>query len=302
MTSISFHLLTPEDERGLELWNCAAPFDPLSRSLFKEKVWEDSDLRPGGARLAEMDGEPAGLVVAVARQAEAGPRGYVKLLAVGPKHRRQGIGSLLLKQAENHLVEQGAAEVRIAESAPNYLTPGVDKRYSGADAFLRQQGYKETGVAVNMSVCLHDNLLIEESLGMAAPEGCLLRRARPDDKPQLLSFLAEHWPAWQAEALAALHSQPPTLFVALRDDRLIGFSAFECNNRGTGWFGPMGVASNARGGGLGRLLLARCLSAMAEMGFSEVTIPWVGPPEFYARAVGAKIHRTFGRYQKLLSS
>jgi len=302
MTSISTHRLTPEDERGLELWNRAATFDPLSRSHFKEKVWEDSDLRPGGVRLAELDGEPAGLVVAVARGAETRPRGYVKLLAVESKHRRQGIGSLLLKQAENYLAEQGVLEIRIAESAPNYLTPGVDKRYSGADDFLRQHGYKETGVAVNMSVRLHDNLLIKESLGMAAPEGCLLRRARPEDEPQLLTFLAKHWPGWQAEALSALRSQPPTLFVAVRDDRLIGFSAFECNNRGTGWFGPMGVAPIARRGGLGRLLLARCLSAMAEIGFSEVTIPWVGPPEFYARTVGAKIQRTFGRYQKLLSS
>lgn len=289
--------LTPEDD-ALELWNRSASHDCMSDALFREKFPEDDGVPTGGALVARQSGEAMGMVVSVLRAGDDAPRGYIKLLAVAPEHRRRGIGSQLLQRAEELLAALGVEEIRIAESAPNYLTPGIDARCTDALAFFRRHGYESTGKAINMLVDLVDNRPLEALIAQQPPTECRLARAATSDKDALLAFLAEHWPAWRSEASVALANDPPTLHLAWRGEQLVGFSAFECNNRGTSWFGPMGVAPDARKLGLGKLLLAQCLKDMAVMDFDQATIPWVGPPEFYTQTVGAKVSREFVRLSK----
>ena len=81
---------------------------------------------------------------------------------------------------------------------------------------------------------------------------------------------------------------------------VIAFAAWEANNLGMGWFGPMGTAPEARGEGIGRLLLLRCLEDMRNAGRRCATIPWVGPVPFYEQTVGARVWRTYIRYEKTL--
>lgn len=301
MNAVTLKPLTESDGHLLPLWNQAAEFDPMPADLWEEKVWKDAGVPDGGRMLAVRDGEPAGLLVAASRHSGQELRGYVKLLAVSPKFRRQGIGSQLLAHAERSLAELGCQEIRIAESAPNYLTPGVDQRYQAALPFFTSHGYSRIGESVNMTVSLDGNAELEGREPAQPSGGRRLKRATPQDRSAVLELLHEEWPAWEHEVLGALQNSPPTLFLVWEDSRVIGFSAFECNNRGTGWFGPMGVAPAARGLGLGHLLLQRCLQEMKRLGFSRAIIPWVGPTEFYAQSVGAVIDRRFFRYQKYLS-
>ena len=55
---------------------------------------------------------------------------------------------------EGALAARGARTIRLCESAPNYLTPGVDARYSAAPQFLDHAGYACIGEACNMTVAL----------------------------------------------------------------------------------------------------------------------------------------------------
>jgi GNAT superfamily N-acetyltransferase len=151
-----------------------------------------------------------------------------------------------------------------------------------------------------MSVNLVGNQRLADLLAERVPAGLEIRRAAPSDDQLIAAFLAVHWPTWQTEVSVAMACQPATLFLALEEGGLLGFSAYECNNVGTSWFGPMGTAPEARGRGIGRLLLAHCLRSMAELGFTQATIPWVAPTEFYAQAVGAEISRKFVRVRKLI--
>ncbi|MCA9239921.1 MAG: GNAT family N-acetyltransferase [Planctomycetales bacterium] len=299
MTCFNIETLTADSDHALALWNCAAEHDPMGKALWREKVWEDDGAQQEGRLLVFHGDSPIGLVVAATRLNSAERRGYVKMLAVHPEFRRQGTGSLLLALAEGHLAEQGCREVRAAESAPNYLTPGVDERYQEAAQFFPSRGYARLGEAVNMTVALQGNSLLETPR-QSLPGGCRIERAASGDQAAVLTLLREHWPAWEHEVLAALANAPPTLLLAWEDVRVVGFSAYECNNRGTGWFGPMGVAPQARGRGLGRRLLLLCLEEMSLLGFQQAIIPWVGPTEFYAQTVGAVIDRRFTRYQKFL--
>ena len=285
----------------LAMWNATARFDPLTPELLEEKTWNDPGFDPGLALVCEDEGHVAGFAMGVLRAAEGSPRGVVKLAAVGVDHRRRGIGARLLGELEQALGERGAATARVCESAPNYLTPGVDSRYSAAPYFFEKLGYRRIGEACNMSVDLSAPVYdLPGAEARVAAHGLSVRRAGPGDRASLAALLLAHWPSWQAEVNRALGNEPPTVFLCQRDGETLAFAAWDANNRGTGWFGPMGTAPEARRRGLGQLLLYRCLEDIRERGLDYATIPWVDPVEFYRRCAGAAVERVFHRYEKVL--
>ena len=66
---------------------------------------------------------------------------------------------------------------------------------------------------------------------------------------------------------------------------LAGFACYDATYRN--FFGPTGVATDARGRGIGAALLLSCLHAMAGLGYGYAIIGGVGPAAFYEKAVGA---------------
>ncbi len=81
----------------------------------------------------------------------------------------------------------------------------------------------------------------------------------------------------------------------MRDGKILAFAAWGARPQ---WFGPMGTAPEARGLGLGGVLLRRCLADQRDAGLSSAQIGWVGPLGFYARAVGARAQRVFWLYRR----
>lgn len=118
--------------------------------------------------------------------------------------------------------------------------------------------------------------------------GLVVRRARPWELTQVREFVGENFSrAWADEVSAGLVRQPVTVFVALREGRLVGFAAYECTRKN--FFGPTGVIEGERGRGLGRALLLAALGGLRELGYAYAVIGGVGPAGFYERAVGARL-------------
>ena len=175
----------------LAMWNATARFDPLTPELLEEKTWDDPGFEPGLALVCEEDGTVAGFAMGVVRGAKGCARGIAKLAAVAADRRRQGIGSRLLGVLENRLLERGVTAVRVCESAPNYLTPGVDSRYSAAPYFFEQHGYERIGEACNMTVDLSAPAYdLAKAEARVAGHGLSARRAGPDDRESLAALLA----------------------------------------------------------------------------------------------------------------
>lgn len=119
-----------------------------------------------------------------------------------------------------------------------------------------------------------------------AQGGITIRRALPPELRLIVGWVGKHFSeGWASETTVAMTRQPPTCFIATRNQELVGFACHEATARG--FFGPTGVAEDVRGLGIGRALLFASLTDMKAMGYAYAVIGDVGPSEFYEKAVGA---------------
>lgn len=303
MTPIHIRPLTDRDHDALlTLWNRSARFDRLTPELFDEKIYEDPNYSNELALLAETEQRPAGFIVGTLRPApDGGATGFVKLIVVDPAQRRRGLGSRLLDTLEAALKQRNCRGIRVFESAPNYLLPGIDPRYTDLISFFERRGYERFGETANMEVDLaardFDTSAEESKL---RDRGFEIRRAIMGDKEYVRALLQQHWAAWIPEIERTLLNYPISLHLALHAHKVVAFSGYDGNNLNTGWFGPMGTDPAYRGSGLGGVLLKRCLADIKAQGHRFAIIPWVGPYKFYAHHAGANISRIFWRYRKEL--
>ena len=288
--------LTRQDDL-LELLTAALPYDGFDVILLNEMVWDDPDATPEGI-LAAIDGERLiGYGSGVIRPSTA-HRGVVKILAVAEDRRGNGVGSALLEQLECQMGQAGADHLRLGESPPHYLVPGVDSRHQDALRFFANRSYRPIGETQNMSVALDPFALVDEL--QPSDPSLTIRRARLGDRQALWKCLEPLWPSWVAETAACFERRPISLHLASTGEQVVAFAAFDCHHRGKAWFGPMGTAPAWRGRGLGGLLLKRCLTDLYRAGHRNAVIPWVGPVDFYTRAVGARIDRVFHRFERVI--
>ncbi|WP_160003464.1 GNAT family N-acetyltransferase [Rhizobium sp. 18055] len=117
-------------------------------------------------------------------------------------------------------------------------------------------------------------------------QAVVIRRVLAPELPALTAWIVPRFGAgWAAEATAATMRQPPTCFIAIQADQLIGFACHEATAKG--FFGPTGVDQAARGKGVGHALLLETLLDMHAQGYAYGVIGGAGPMEFYRRSVGA---------------
>jgi mycothiol synthase len=263
------------------------PYD-LAR-VAREKCFEDGALGTPVALLAETGGGVGGVLVFT-------PRG-IRLLAVRRSARRRGIGSELLRAFEERT---GASRIVVYGEAGNYYLPGVPEDDRATRRFFESHGYAaDQEQPVNLTVDLVDNpsLAPGEAAQAADPR---VERVSETSRAELLAFVTSHFGAlWSLETARAFLNDPPTAFLA-RDSSgaIAGFSAHEANNRGLGFFGPMGTDPAARGGGIGRALLLASLADLRAHRFRTAVISWAANVPFYERACGARPSLRMVRFWK----
>lgn len=97
-----------------------------------------------GFLVALIDGRLVGYVVADVTPTHGRSLGHVKDVAVHPKHRGDGVGSLLLTRALSEMAFQGADSVKLEVREGN---DGAKRLYRtfGFEALHRVRGYYEDG-------------------------------------------------------------------------------------------------------------------------------------------------------------
>lgn len=119
-----------------------------------------------------------------------------------------------------------------------------------------------------------------------AAEGIIVRRAMAYEKRAAARWVeAQFGERWACECEVAFSNHPISCFLATRDHRIQGFGCYDSTY--ANFFGPTGVAEEARGRGVGAGLLFACLEAMRAQGYAYAIIGGVGPSEFYTKVAGA---------------
>lgn len=280
------------------LATAALTHDTFSADLLDEKLF----LNPCPQRytyhtlIAETATQPVGLMQWVVRPQDG--RGWLGLFVVSATARRKGIATALWQRVRDKLRQAGVGAVEVLAIPGNYLTPGLDPRYTEALCFCQRCGFERFGDCVNLSVDLDRRLDTDDDQARLVAAGITVRRATAADSARLDAFFgADFGLDWCTEAGLALHHDPPALHLAIQSGRIIAFSAHSSQNREWGFFGPMGTTPAARGKGIGRVLLRRCLNDLRDLGHRSAVIPWVGPISFYAEHAAGCVARVFWRYR-----
>jgi len=271
------------------------PPDRFTPALLNEKIFEDKDFSTDLTLCLYSKDILSGFGMAVLRE---GGIGYIKLLAVEKGLRRRGLGRAIYNLLERRLKAGVCRLIRIYNSSPNYLLPGISPELTPAVFFLKHLGFVKYAETCNMKVDLTDEFFpVESEIKKLESKGISIRKAQPSDLTELTLFLEEDFPAWISEAEEMFSGVESTVFIVKKEKRIIGFAGYDANNKGMGWFGPMGVEERYRGSGIGSVLLKICLNDMRKK-YNRAIIPWVSSPEFYIRAVDARIERTFWQFEK----
>jgi mycothiol synthase len=260
----------------LSVWNAALVSDRISPQLFYTKVLLDPNFQPANLPVAVEDGHVVGFVLALTRRVSFGPLGmqpdqaWITAFGVHPRYRRRGIGSALFAHLFQKLDSEQRTIIAISPYEPNYFAPGVDiNAYPEALSLLQHHfGFTIQARAISMGMDLSGFQLpadLPEHERQLAREGITVTPFTPADLPDLMQFLLDEfgwsWYAYYHTSLSEWLTGGPvqtSLFVARLDGTVVGVSHHR-NER----FGPFGVRADLRNRGLGRVLLFRCLEAMA---------------------------------------
>jgi ribosomal protein S18 acetylase RimI-like enzyme len=292
----------PGDLSGLtKFLNSNFDYDILNEKLLDEKLAEDPNWEPEKALICHDGEKIIGFVQGVIRDIQGTRFGYIKLMAVDKSNRRQGIARALYEQLECSFISDKVNVIRIYDVPKNYFMPGIDPRYIEAVCFAIRMGFKRFGDATNLIVDLNEsvwNTTREEN--MLKIHGIEVKRAEVKEKKNVMDFVKDEWALWIHEIEMAFRDDPPSIHVAHLHGEIKAFSAHNGNNKGTGWFGPMGTHPELRGKSIGSILLKRCLKDMKQMGQKRAIIPWIDHIDFYVHHANARVDRVFWRYEKLL--
>ena len=287
------------------VWNAAAGrVLPLREALFRQNTVLDPHFDAAGASLA-CDA-PAGRVVGcgiakVAREPLGADglcpdRGWLSFVAVHPDYQRRGVGTALVRTGEAFLRARGRPTA-ILGSDPAHFFPGVPDA-TGAEEFFEAAGYALRGEAYDLHRSLDGYRTPEAvSAARAANPDVDVRPLTPADQDALLGFLDATFPGrWRYTVARFLRAGGPIgdLMGVIRRGAVLGFAMlFHPGSRwigpsvawspSAGGLGPMGLAPELRGRGLGQVLVDRSVVHLAALGVREMLIDWTILLDFYGK-------------------
>lgn len=275
-------------------------YDQFTPELIEDKTFGDPHFDPELALASKERDRIIAFMPGLCKEKNGRMTGWIKWFAVEKGRRREGIGSRMLEELERRFRKNGVQEIRVSDSAPNYLQPGIDPRNTEAVAFLLQKGYDKTGDFFHMEAELaRQDLETQEREKALEGEGFSFRRLEPGDRQGFMAFLGGD-PREDAYRMDKCYRQEPvSCHIALRGNKIVAYAQYDVDR--PGWFGAMRTAEKfRRTKGLGTILFKRCLADMRQLGYQKALIGWVAPLYFYSKVAEARVCRTMWLMTKKL--
>lgn len=189
-------------EELVELWNKELAIDfPMRKELFIQNSFTDVNVSYEGSYIAVDDQDHViGFVVAKRWQetidVKMDPkRGWIQVLLIDSAHRGKGLGTKLLKRAEEQLKGNGVEEMQLGGDPFHYFS-GIPDQYKDAQKLAEKHGYTkrvDTYDLINHLDKKYD-LPVDKSVAFS-----ILKKEEEDD---LISFLERCFPGrWVYETM-----------------------------------------------------------------------------------------------------
>lgn len=291
--SVTLHPLD-SSAAGVRIWNAACGPDLNLTVRFM-----DFNLQPAAGatqmgRVALVGAEPVGFILASAVKDNSNGVGWIDALAVRPEHQQQGVGSALLHWAENWLRDDYHCHRARLGGSLRPFAPGLPVELGHTD-FFERRGYACQRHEWDVARSLADYQLTTTASPLLET-----RPARTADISALDEFLLREFPGrWHFEFQEFLRQggRLSDYFLVFSHHVLTGFArlTFEDSERPIerfymhrllhpwGQLGPLGIAAEVRGQGLGAALVDAALCHLRDQGINGCVIDWTDLLGFYAK-------------------
>lgn len=210
----------------------------------------------------------------------------------------------LLAEVKQVLRQRGIQNLVFGADSHHFF-PGCPVNCRTLCDVLMVEGFEPSGEAFDMERDLSD---YESQAAM--PEGIQFRALGEKDEEELLKFFAAEFPGrWKYDVVEKIEKEQrhDCVYGAFSGDSLVGFALLQDSSHkfpiaggvwrldlGEKWgsLGPIGVAKEKRGAGIGHALLASALLEQKSRGVERCIIDWTVLEDFYERH-GFKITRTY---------
>ena len=294
------------------IWNSEVGFMyPISEGLYNHHVTNSPYLDKNASFGAFLDNELVGFIIGKTYSGELIPaynnRGWISLLFVKRKKRRQGVGSLLLERSLAEFTKLGKQEVWIGQDLGNFF-PGVPTDFDNlTPSFLEKRRFSFLGAT-------HDLLMIKPfDKEVKNKTNYLYRYMKDSDIPSLRAFMVKNFPGrWNYELEEYLEkgNKERSYFLALDNDKVIGFLKINFpspNNYSYNitWcerfndlvgIGPLGVDRDYRGEGISREIFNNAFYSLNQEGHDNLYIDWTGLMEYY-QTFNYEVFKTFNKFK-----
>ena len=306
--------LTVDDEpEVVALWNRAlGGLFPLRQRLLHQATLGDPDLQEGDALVAWHAGRPAGFALARSwppRAPRGEAQGWLEAVVVDPALQGRGLGTALADEAERHLAEQGITSIW-AGGGPAMFFPGVCTGLAAGRRFLERRGYALFHEVHDLIGDLDAMPHLPRVAAALEAAGAEVRPCAEEEWAAAVAFLERHFPGtWPRErrrqrAMGAPANEIYLLWAGgeiiglaqtyTGDSPVLGPSVYWAPALGVaeGGLGPIGVAEEWQGRGLGLALLARALEGLRSRGARRAVIDWTELLSFYG-ILGFRVWRSY---------
>jgi len=313
-------------DQVIELWNrCIGEHYPMTERLFRQNVLGDPFAQKEGNLVALEGDRVIGWVLArylsdVPKELESFKgRASIGAFCVDPDFRNRGIGTALYEAAENFLRSHAPSFITVVHY-PYHLTPGVPAEAADLKSFLERQGFSNWSMTYDLRRQLHDYQIpteVERLLKERNPQ-VEIRPAREGEQQAIVDFVKREFPGgwcYDTKRFFDKGGDPSDIVIVVERDEIIGFchtfTPESIELRGsTHWFpllqgrwgglGPIGIAADHRGRGLGLALLCYSVWHNKQRGVTDMVIDWTGLVDFYGR-IGFKIWKRYWQGSKDLT-
>lgn len=289
---------------------------PMRRELFLQNSFQDKNVCFEASRIVvNKQDKVIGFIIGKRWKEELSVQmkektGWIQALVVHHDYRNQGIGSTLLRHAEEALQSSGVQEILLGKDPWHYF-PGVPLQ--NKESWFEERGYQAFGKEYDM-LCKYEEEDIKVLPILDNVEFSLLNL---EDKEYFLAFLHRCFPGrWEYEALHYFQrGGTGREFVVLKkENKIIGFSRINdahspmiaqnvywapLFNQELGGIGPLGVDSTERGNGYGIAIVEAAIVFLRNRDIKNIVIDWTGLVDFY-RKLDYEIWKGYTSYRKLL--